>query len=305
MTMAVPKGYDLLMSVHSWIYPDVQPVPEKTGPEWYGRVLTIDQLRCPTVVKQPRPGSRLKVSFSSDNLSGKEVARKLRRVLGFDIETRPALDRILEDDAISYVATKIQGIRPYIADSPFEALVKSIIQQQISYRAANLITKRLILGLSSPKPAEGEYLYMFPEASSLKDCGIDRLKGYGLGYRAEYVNNVCTLVEAGKLDLQRLLEVPCEEILEALSGIRGVGEWTVQTFMIAGIGNLSIFPYGDLGTRNLLGRIYNAGKRMSAQGVIERSKAWGQHGPMILYLLMCADVLGLCESASRPKMHKR
>lgn len=305
MTMVVPKRYDLLMSVHSWIYPDVQPVPEKTGPGWYGRVLTIDEVRCATIVKQPQPGSRLNVYYSSDNLSAKEVNGKLRRVLGLEIETRPALDSILEDNAISSIAPKIQGIRPYLADSPFEALVKSIIQQQISYRAANVITKRLVLGLSGPEPADDEHLYAFPGASALKDRGIDGLRGYGLGFKAEYINTVCSLVETGRLDLQRLIERPYEEVLEVLRVIHGVGEWTVQTFMIAGVGELSVFPFGDLGTRNLMGRIYNGGKRMSTEEVIGKSRSWGKHGPMVLYLLMCADVLGLLESAGRPKMHKR
>ncbi len=305
LTITVPKGYDLLMSVHSWIYPDVQPVPEKTGPGWYGRVLTIDQIRCPTIVKQSQPGSRLRVSYSSDNLSAKEVTGKLRRVLGLHIETRRALDHILEDESISSIAAKVEGIRPYIADSPFEALVKSIVQQQISYRAANVVTKRMILGLSIPESVDQEEVYMFPGASALKHCGTDGLQGYGLGYRAEYVDTVCTLVDSGNLDLQSLVEMSYAEVLDILCAIRGVGEWTVQTFMIAGVGDLSVFPYGDLGTRNLLGRIYDAGRRMSTKGVIDKSQTWGQHGPMVLYLLMCADVLKLFEGAGRPKMHKR
>jgi DNA-3-methyladenine glycosylase II len=89
------------------------------------------------------------------------------------------------------------------------------------------------------------------------------------------------------------VELPYEEILGILGSIRGIGEWTVQTFMIAGLGDISIFPFGDLGARNFLGTLYNAGNRMSTRQVIERSQAFGPNGPLILYLLMCADVIGL------------
>jgi len=245
------------------------------------------------------------VAYPSETISRKEVTRKVRRILGLDIDIQPALDQMAEDKILSPIASGVRGIRPYVADTPFEALIKAIIQQQISYRAANVITKRLVLGLGGTDQTLNEVLYGFPHESPLIACGVDGLRAYGLGYKADYVYDVCRLVADSSLDLSRLVEMPYEEILEILGSIRGVGEWTVQTFMIAGLGDVSIFPFGDLGARNFLGHLYNAGSRMSTEEVIERSKAFGPLGPLILYLLMCADVLGLVEKTGRPKMHKR
>lgn len=305
VTLPVPREYDLLMSVHSWIYPDIQPVPEVTGPGSYGRMFTIGDDLCPIVVKQSEPGRRLRVAYPSETISRIEVTRKVRRVFGLDVDIRPALNQMAKDEVLSRIASKVRGIRPYVADTPFEALIKTIIQQQISYRAANIITRRLVIGLAGIDQILDEILYGFPRESSLIACGVDGLRAYGLGYKADYVYDVCCLVADGSLDLSRIGEMPYEEILEVLGSIRGVGEWTVQTFMIAGLGDTRIFPFGDVGARNFLGRVYNAGHRMSTKEVVEMSKAFGPNGPLILYLLMCADVLGLVEKTGRPKMHKR
>lgn len=305
LTLPVPREYNLLLSVHSWVYPDVQPVPEITGTSSLGRIFTIGKAPCSVVVKQPEPGSRLRVVYSPETISRREVTKKVRGILGLDIDIQPALDQMVEDEILSPIVPRVSGIRPYVADTPFEALIKTIIQQQISYRAASVITKRLVLGLGGVDQTLDDVLYGFPSESSLIASGVDGLRAYGLGYKADYVYNVCSLVADGSLDLSMVVEMPYEEILEFLGSIRGVGQWTVQAFMIAGLGDTSIFPFGDLATRNFLGHFYNAGNRMSTKQVVEKSKAFGPNGPLILYLLMCADVLGLVEKIGRPKMHKR
>ncbi|UCH04649.1 MAG: DNA-3-methyladenine glycosylase 2 family protein [Candidatus Thorarchaeota archaeon] len=305
VTLPVPRDYDLLLSVHSWIYPDVQPVPEVTKPGSYGRILTVETVPCPVVVKQSEPGGRLRVAYSSEILNRREVKKEVRRILGLDIDTQPALDRMAKDEILSPIVSRVRGIRPYVSDTPFEALIKTMVQQQISYRAANVITKRLVLGLGATDPSLNELLYGFPRESSLITCGVDGLRAFGLGYKAECVYNVCCLVADGGLDLSRLVEMSYEEILGILGSIRGVGEWTVQTFMIAVLGDVNIFPFGDLGARNFLGHVYNAGNRMNTNQVVELSNAFGPQGPLILYLLMCADVLGLVEKTGSPKTHKR
>jgi 3-methyladenine DNA glycosylase/8-oxoguanine DNA glycosylase len=60
-----------------------------------------------------------------------------------------------------------------------------------------------------------------------------------------------------------------------------------------GLGDLTIFPFGDLVIRNILGELYNNGIRMTKSQVINKSEDWGREGPSILYLLMSAYVLGI------------
>jgi len=305
MTLRVPPGYDLVSSVHSWIYPDVQPVPEVTWEQGVGRVFTFGNESAGVLVGQLRPGATLKVIAESASFSKEQVRNRIRWVLGLKVDVSDALTAMQDDPIISDIAPSVAGIRPYVANSLFEGLIKSVIQQQVSYRAANVLTKRLVLELTCAHELDGRKLYPFPTSSQLFNSGEKALRALGFGYKASYILEIASLDVSGEVDLEGLLGYPHEEIMDALTSIRGVGEWTVQTLMIAGLGDFTVFPYGDLGIQNLLGNLYQHGTRMTKNEVIEKAHSWGDAGPMVLYLLMCADVLGLVGTSGRSKMHKR
>ena len=305
LTLRVPAGYDLVSSVHSWIYPDVQPVPEVTWKQGVGRVFTFGNESARVIVGQLRPGATLKVLAESASLSREQIRNKIRWVLGLKVDVSDALAAMQDDPIISDIAPSVAGIRPYIANSLFEGLVKSIIQQQVSYRAANVLTKRLVLELTCAHELDGRKLYPFPTSSQLLNSGEEGLRALGLGYKARCILEIASLDVSGEVDLEGLLGWPHEEIMDTLTSIRGVGEWTVQTLMIAGLGDFTVFPYGDLGIQNLLGNLYQHSTRLTKNKVIEKALSWGDAGPMVLYLLMCADVLGLVGTSGRSKTHKR
>jgi DNA-3-methyladenine glycosylase II len=305
LELEVPPNYDLLKSVHSWIYPDIQPVPEVTGLGFFGRVFGIDGKPIPVIFRQDGPGHALDISFPKNSATIKDVRLLSKRILSLDESMDSALSLMKRDRVLKHLVASVKGIHPYIADSFHEALVKSIIQQQISYRSANVVTRRMILGLSRKHVFTSIELYSFPTPEQIADCGVDGLGKFGIGYRTEYVHRVSSLVAQGKLDLESLSMMTFTEMMEILGPIRGIGEWTVQAAMIAGLGDLTIFPYGDLVIQNILGELYNKGVRMTKTQVIEKSAEWGREGPSILYLLMSAYVLGLMPLHGKPKMHKR
>ncbi|MHA2302214.1 MAG: DNA-3-methyladenine glycosylase family protein [Candidatus Thorarchaeota archaeon] len=305
LELEVPRNYDLIQSVHSWIYPDIQPVPEMTGPGFFGRVFRIKGDLIPVIFRQNRPGQVLEITFPEDSTTAKDVSRLSRRILGLDKSMDSALLLMSRDSDLKRFAPSVKGIRPYLAESFHEALVKSIIQQQISYRSANVVTKRMILGLSKKQVFDGVELYSFPSPEEISSCGVDGLGKFGIGYRTEYVHRISSLVASGDLELESLAVLSFTEIMEILGPIRGIGEWTVQAAIVAGLGDLTIFPFGDLVIQNILGALYNNGVRMTKNQVIKKSEEWGREGPSILYLLMSAYVLGLAENQGKPKTHKR
>ncbi|MHA1483821.1 MAG: DNA-3-methyladenine glycosylase family protein [Candidatus Thorarchaeota archaeon] len=305
LTLRVPAGYDLVSSVHSWIYPDVQPVPEVTWKQGVGRIFTFDNESARVLVGQLRPGATLKILAESVSLSREQIRNKIRWVLGLKVDVGDALAAMQDDPIISHIAPSVACIRPYVANSLFEGLIKSIIQQQVSYRAANVLTKRLVLELTCAHVLDGCKLYPFPTSSQLLNTGEEVLRALGLGYKARCILEIASLDASGEIDIEGLLGCPREEIMDTLTSIRGVGEWTVQMLMIAGFGDFTVFPYGDLGIQNLLGNLYQHGTRMAKNEVIEKAHSWGDAGPMVLYLLMCADVLGLVGTSGRLKTHKR
>ncbi|MFW9956617.1 MAG: DNA-3-methyladenine glycosylase family protein [Candidatus Odinarchaeota archaeon] len=304
--LAVPKHYDLLSSVHSWIYPDIQPVPEQTGDTFFARIYKIDRTLVPLVIYQEQSGQLLRVNYPPSGVSKNSLKAVLQDVLGLKVRMNGAIDKIRQEPMIAHIAPLVSGIQPYISPTVNEALVKTIIQQQISYRAANVLTKRMVIQLSQKMDFSGRTLYAFPESKAILICGIDGLRAFGLGYKAEYINEVNKLVCDGTLKIESLKGMSFDEISAILKPIRGIGEWTIRTLAIAGLGDYTVFPCDDLGVRNLMGRLFNAGaERMKTNEVEDLAQSWGKDWPLVLYLLMSADVLGLFGQQGRQQMHKR
>lgn len=295
----VPKGYDLLASIHSWIYPDIQPVPEQTGDGYFGRAYVLDRETVALVIRQTKAGASLRISHSETNTPQNQLRTLVKRTLGLGISFDDALSQMEIDPVLSHLVPGVFGVRPYMSPTPFEALIKTIIQQQISYRAANIFTNRMVLDLSKPISHEGQSWYHFPEAAVIAKKGSEGLKEFGFGYKTEYIHGVASLVAEGSLDINSLVGISYEQVLAELKPIRGIGEWTVKVLSLAGLGNFSVFAYSDLVIQRIVGNLYNNGQKMTAKQVQEHARKWGGAGTKVLYLLMSAEVLGLIDSAEK------
>lgn len=289
MVIQCPQDYDMLSSIHSWIFPDIQPVPEHTSTVCFWRVLSFTDESTPTKITQERPGRELLVEWEAHGINQNDMHSKVDRILNLKLDMNPVMSDLRKDESIFFVYDKIKGIRPYLTDTIYEALIKTIIQQQISYRAANVITMRLIHRTSS----SNDTYFAFPSAEKILSLGVDGLKALGLGYKSDCIHSISNMVFKEALDLDGLVGVSHEERIEILTPIRGIGRWTVDVLAIAGIGDFAIFPYGDLGIQNLLRRLLSFKSRPTADDVHQWSMSRGANGPLILYLLMCVDVLGL------------
>jgi 3-methyladenine DNA glycosylase/8-oxoguanine DNA glycosylase len=302
----VPDSYSLIESVHSWIYPDIQPVPELTGDTFFARIYEIDGVQVPLLVSQELSGGKVSVSYPSKSISRQRIKTILNDALGLEVCMDGALNVIRDDPALSRISAHVSGIQPYLSPSVYEALIKTIIQQQISYRAASALTKKLVIQLAPKMEYDGLTLYAFPEPEAILRCGIEGLRTLGLGYKAEYIYDVVKLVKEGSLKTEDLKEKTFDEIFAILKPIRGIGKWTIQMLAIAGIGDYTVFPCNDLGVKNLMGRLFSSGgKRMTTNEVEEYAQQWGEDWPLVLYLLMSADVLGFLGKEGRQQTHKR
>lgn len=295
----------MLTSVHAWIYPDVQPVPEQTSRTGIHRLYHFDDEPVPIILHQCTQGDPITVDFSSQSVTEDEIRNKIVQTLGLDVNMKSALKKIRMDEKLAKIYHGVAGIQPYQSPSIFEALVKTIIQQQVSYRAANVLTRRMILSIGPKMSFKDLTLYSFPTPKEIERCSIRELQSFGFGYKAEYIHGIATSAVNGSLDLESFREKTHLEVKSILLPIHGIGLWTVRTLAIAGLGDFSIFPVGDLGIRNLLGRLFNDGERMSVREVEAITGRWGEDWPLVFYLIMCADVLGLFEEVGRQQTHKR
>lgn len=126
----------------------------------------------------------------------------------------------------------------------FETLVRSIVSQQLSTRAADTIFRRF----RTLYPAG-----RFPAAASILVTPDEGLRGVGLSFqKISYIRDLAERSVRGKLKLSRLATLPDDEVIGILTEVKGIGDWTAQMFLIFSLGRLDVFPVGDLGIRKAI-----------------------------------------------------
>jgi DNA-3-methyladenine glycosylase II len=118
-------------------------------------------------------------------------------------------------------------------------LVRAIIGQQISSKAAASIDARLRAQAGDPHTPDG-----------ILAAGEAGLRGVGLsGVKARYALNLASSVQTGDVPLHKFHRWTDEQIVESLTTIKGIGVWTAEMFLIFSLGRPDVFPVGDLGIR--------------------------------------------------------
>jgi DNA-3-methyladenine glycosylase II len=136
--------------------------------------------------------------------------------------------------------------------SPFEALLESIIYQQLHGKAAAAIHARLIASfadLCGTDAKTGDPAH--PSPQHLLDCPNDQLRAAGLSNnKALSVRDLAAKTLDGTVPtLARIRKMPDQAIIDHLTQVRGIGEWTVQMFLIFRLGRPDILPTNDYGVR--------------------------------------------------------
>jgi len=131
----------------------------------------------------------------------------------------------------------------------YGALVRSIVGQQLSVLAARSIFGRLTERFGGRTPTPQEVLADDPEALRVA-AGLSRAKVGFLRSLAEHV-------ESGALELDRLEELPDEQVIAELVAVKGLGVWTAHMFLIFTLAREDVLAVGDLGVRRAAERLYN------------------------------------------------
>jgi DNA-3-methyladenine glycosylase II len=144
--------------------------------------------------------------------------------------------RLIDDRGPIDPDTDRRGSRP----DPYEALARAIVGQQLSTKAARSIWERLveIVGGTFPEPAE----FLAVDAETIRSAGLSRSK-------VNFLRDLAERIEDGRLDLERLVELSDEDVIAALTEIKGVGPWTAEMFLIFHLGRPDVVSTGDLGIR--------------------------------------------------------
>jgi DNA-3-methyladenine glycosylase II len=130
----------------------------------------------------------------------------------------------------------------------YGALVRSIVGQQLSTKAARAIYTRLIERFGGRPPTPQEVLADDPDALRAA-AGLSRAK-------VTYLRSLAEHVLDGSLELERLDALPDEEVIAELTAVKGLGSWSAHMFLMFHLGRPDVLPVGDLGIRRAVERAY-------------------------------------------------
>lgn len=150
----------------------------------------------------------------------------------------------------------------------FEALVRSIVYQQLSGKAAATILGRVSALFDGAPPTPGSLLAI-PD-SRLRAAGLSRQK---LGY----LRSLAEHIRDGRLPLETLDALPDDDIIAALVGVKGIGRWTAQMFLMFRLGRMDVLPELDLGIRKGIQRAYRMRAMPTPARVLEVGARWAPY----------------------------
>ncbi len=168
--------------------------------------------------------------------------RHIARALGISAE---------RDERIAAALTLVGVPEARERSHGFESLARIVVGQQVSTRAAEAITARLVATL------DGRL-----EPHSIAASGVDTLRGAGLSrQKVTYLKSLADAVLTGDLPLDELPLMSDDEVLDCITAVHGFGVWSAQMYLMFSLGRTDIWPVGDLAVRVGFGRLMGLSSR--------------------------------------------
>ena len=180
------------------------------------------------------------------------------------------------DPVLARIITKARPVKFELDDDHYEAIVGSIIFQQLAGSAARAILNRFkdLYGGRLPSPRE----YLSTDESRLRSSGLSPQK-------ISYIKDLAERIESGRLDLKRLEELSDDEAMRELDDVRGIGRWTAEMFLLFKLGRTDVLPVDDLGLRKAAKQAYRLRKLPTRERFEKLAEKWHPYSSIsTLYL---------------------
>jgi len=187
-----------------------------------------------------------------------------------------AIEYLYQNDSIMKELIKKVGdctLKP--SNDYFVSIVKSIVYQQLSNKAAGTIYKRFLLELENKlMPVNVLNLTDF----QYKKAGLSSIK-------KSYLNGLAHGFKNRTIILDDIHEYSNEEIIEILTSIRGLGRWSAEMFLIFSLNRLDVLPMSDIGFKRSLKINYNLDEMPNNEKIYKISNKWGQFKSIAVWYL--------------------
>lgn len=177
------------------------------------------------------------------------------------------------EPAIAEALARAGYPEPRISERGYQTLLRAIVGQQVSIKAAASMWAKLTAAVGDPP--DPERLLAAPD-ETLRAAGLSRQK-------AAYARSLAEEVLSGRLDFARL-PADDEEAIAELTRVKGIGRWTAEIYLLFAEGRRDVWPAGDLAVQIETGRILGLDGKPTERRLRELAEAWRPHrGAMAIF----------------------
>lgn len=148
-------------------------------------------------------------------------------------------------------------------ENTFETLVHIILEQQVSLASALAALHKLKEKITEINP---ENILSLTDAE-MRECYVSRQKN-------TYIKGLANSILEGKINLEKFQKMSDEKIRETLISLKGIGNWTIDIYLMLALQRTDIFPIGDLAVVNALKKIKRLPPKISREEIITVSEEW-------------------------------
>lgn len=255
--------------------------------------LMLVTLRSSGTTERPEISGELRSKSRITQKSKERIQNELHMLFDTQFDPEPFYKQISNDEVLKRITRQLKGLRIPSTPTVFEALIDSIVEQQISLDVAHTLETKVIRTFGDRLNIDGETYYAYPTPKNLAAATHERLRNCGLTVRkSEYIENIARLALAKKLDLEVLRN--CQEvrkIIEELDAVRGIGAWTAELTIARSMHRYDVIPYDDLGLRRVISHYYCNDKRITAEEARTIAEKWGEWKGLAGFYLIVAETI--------------
>jgi DNA-3-methyladenine glycosylase II len=227
-----------------------------------------------------------------------EAEARVRQIFSTEHDLKKFRARVAGDPLMSPLEAAHRGLHVARWPSVFEALVISILSQQISTVVAMTLKQRLVEKYGERLESGGETFLAFPRAEALAEAAPQALRALGLsGSKVAAVLELAQKARDGELDEDVLERDDNEALIARLTKLRGIGRWTAEWALMLHFGRTDVFPAGDLALRGFVVKYYNGGRALAEREIRALAHSlwgeWGSYAAIYFLAAMRAGTINL------------
>ncbi len=190
---------------------------------------------------------------------------------------KKALDHLrAADPVMANVISRVGRFRMEYREPGFDTLVRSIVYQQLSGKAAATIYGRL----EAAAGARGV------TPSAILRLGAEKLRTIGLSTaKTSFLLDLSQKTKSREVRFEALPAMSDEDVIAHLTAVKGVGVWTAQMFLMFGLRRRDVFPVQDLGIRNAIQREYGLSASPKPEEMLTIATAWRPYSSIASWYL--------------------